>query len=451
MDRPGGPRFLPPGSRGGALLRRAGIAALAAVVTGVLLAAPARAFPRAQATPAIPRSYVWGWGSAILGNGKYHSAGKPVPVHGLPSVPVKQVLGQDVALLGNGTVWAWPEFRLPAQLTQLSGITHLTATSGYNCGYQCRTFYALSSDGTVWAWGSGLHGELGDGSDTSTPVPVQVAGLTGVTSVVAGGDSAYALEGNGTVWAWGRGSSGQLGDGATGNSDVPVQVKLSAPATQVASDCGSAYAVTSDHQVFSWGANTEGQLGDGNLVNARSPRLVRRVSDAGRVVAGCVDAYAIIQPAGTVMAWGYGVQGEMGDGRKATQLYAVPVTGLSGVTSLSTGFYTTYAVSGGIAWAWGYGLRGQLGTGVLENSDVPVQVINITSPVASVTSGQYLHSGQNTVVAVGTDGSVWSWGQCSFGSCGGGGFGDSPGQIPRIPPVSSVGPSLGGMIWYAVV
>jgi alpha-tubulin suppressor-like RCC1 family protein len=160
-----------------------------------------------------------------------------------------------------------------------------------------------------------------------------------------------------------------------------------------------------------------------------------------------VDAYAIIAGTRSVMAWGQGAQGEMGDGHTAARLYPVTVSGLTGISSVSVGYQTTYAVgSDGTLWAWGYGRQGQLGNGVLANSPVPVKVINITVPVTAVVSGQYGSSGQNTVVARGSDGSLWSWGYAGFNASGGGGAGAEPARIPRIPPVTTV---FG--IWFGAV
>ena len=82
---------------------------------------------------------------------------------------------------------------------------------------------ALKSDGTVWTWGVNNYGQLGDGTTTDSPTPVQVLGLTDVTVVAAGGVQTAALKSDGTVWAWGSNVYGQLGDGTTTQSAIPVQ------------------------------------------------------------------------------------------------------------------------------------------------------------------------------------------------------------------------------------
>src|SRR2546428_815158 len=82
---------------------------------------------------------------------------------------------------------------------------------------------ALCSDSTARAWGHNVYGELGNGNNTVSNVPVQVTGLTGVVALAGGGSHSLAVKNDGTVWAWGNNAFGQLGNGNNTNSNVPVQ------------------------------------------------------------------------------------------------------------------------------------------------------------------------------------------------------------------------------------
>ncbi len=84
---------------------------------------------------------------------------------------------------------------------------------------------ALKKDGTVWTWGRNDGGQLGNNNTSNKSLPVQVKGgasgseyLADVVQVTAGNWHSMALKANGTVYAWGWGQYGQLGNGYTTNS-----------------------------------------------------------------------------------------------------------------------------------------------------------------------------------------------------------------------------------------
>src|SRR5439155_19317829 len=105
------------------------------------------------------------------------------------------------------------------QLSGLTGVIGIAAGDDFSM--------ALRTDGNVWAWGSNWYGQLGDGTNTNSNVPVQVSGLTDAIRIAAGeclkGHS-LAVKTDGTVWAWGWNGYGQLGNGTITDSNVPVQV-----------------------------------------------------------------------------------------------------------------------------------------------------------------------------------------------------------------------------------
>jgi alpha-tubulin suppressor-like RCC1 family protein len=110
---------------------------------------------------------------------------------------------------------------------------------------------------------------LGDGTQTSRSTPVQVRNLTGVVAVAAGGSHSLAVKSDGTLWAWGWNLRGQLGDGTTTDSREPKQVLTGV----VAMEAGNSYslAVKSDGTLWTWGANDQGQLGDGTTTSRSMP------------------------------------------------------------------------------------------------------------------------------------------------------------------------------------
>ena len=174
-------------------------------------------------------------GDGELGNG-LSSADSPqyeqvAGLQGVTSIAAGRYCA--LALRSDGSVWAWGDNTegelgdgtdigrtLPVQVLYLS---HVIAIA---CGHDhC---LALESDGTVWAWGTNTGGQLGVGTPEGTlpfsMAPMQIGSFANVIAIAAGRDSSLAVKSDGTVWAWGSGSHGQLGNGSTTDSDVPVQV-----------------------------------------------------------------------------------------------------------------------------------------------------------------------------------------------------------------------------------
>jgi alpha-tubulin suppressor-like RCC1 family protein len=83
---------------------------------------------------------------------------------------------------------------------------------------------ALTASGSVYAWGAGADGQLGDGTTADSAVPVLVTGLPPISTVRAGGMHSLALDTSGNVWAWGANDDGQLGDGTRADSLRPEEV-----------------------------------------------------------------------------------------------------------------------------------------------------------------------------------------------------------------------------------
>src|SRR5664279_3996420 len=129
-----------------------------------------------------------------------------------------------------------------------------------------------------------------------------------------------------------------------------------------------------------------------------SPGTVQLVAD--------LSGYYLTGPpvaAGAVWAWGYGGDGELGNGNTADSAVPVPVSGLRDVTRVAAGAYTAYGLrSDGTVWSWGYGSDGELGNGHTTSSTVPVPVSDLAD-VTAIAAGTY------TGYALRRDGTVWSW------------------------------------------
>lgn len=287
--------------------------------------------------------------------------------------------GRDhvIALDGAGAVWAWgngPDGALglgstadKLTATKVPGLSNVAqVTTGHHYSM------ALQANGTVRAWGSNVLGQLGDGTTTNrlSPVTVLAAGsapLSGVVEVAAGRDFTMARKADGSVWAWGGGASGELGDGTTPTSRVtPEQVLGLTGVIALAGGRNHALALRSDGTVWSWGNNSSGQLGDGTRTHRSLPVKVGGLPGRVRAVSAGAEHSVAVLADGRVFTWGQGRYGQLGSGSTAIRRTAAPVAGLSGVsiTTVDSGRDHTLLVSAaGDLWTFGRNDFGQIGNG----------------------------------------------------------------------------------------
>ena len=133
------------------------------------------------------------------------------------------------------------------------------------CG--ARHAIALSAAGAAFAWGRNSSGQLGDNSITSRRTPVLVCGLTGLTfcDVAAGYTHVLALTTGGTVWAWGSSTWGELGNDIISARCTAVAVcHVGISFVSVAANNNGSMAVDATGGIYVWGDGTWGQLGNGS-------------------------------------------------------------------------------------------------------------------------------------------------------------------------------------------
>jgi alpha-tubulin suppressor-like RCC1 family protein len=127
--------------------------------------------------------------------------------------PIDGVTATVITITENTTLWG---FSSPVQIGSDTNWAQVAAGFGISA--------AIKTTGTLWTWGGGYAGALGQGSTTNRSSPTQVGTLTNWAYVKAGYGYMLAVKTNGTLWAWGENVYGGLGNGNNTNRSSPVQI-----------------------------------------------------------------------------------------------------------------------------------------------------------------------------------------------------------------------------------
>jgi alpha-tubulin suppressor-like RCC1 family protein len=318
--------------------------------------------------------------------------------------------------------------------------------------------YALLTSGHVWAWGDDLEGQIGDGGAWNlSTTPIEIPGLSRIVAIAAGANTAYALQSGGAVLAWGDNSQDEVGDAAYSREQKPQRIRAPRGVVAIAAGGWSAYALTRDGTVWAWGDDAFGQLGTAGPLPHAIPGRVMHLSGVIAIAAGGGNGYALRRD-GTVWVWGDASLGQLGTqqcgppecaerGNRRWPLASVPVEieGLRGVMAIAAGGDTAYALRrDGSVWAWGDDSFGALGCRTRgQFADRPTRVCGLTHVVS-------IAAGSSTGYAVLRDGSVWAWGRGIDGELGDGNTTNRtvPTRVLTHAPVIKV--QGGGAMAYAL-
>ena len=276
---------------------------------------------------------------------------------------------------------------------------------------------AIKTDGTLWTWGRGTSAQLGDNTVTSKSTPVTTfAGGTNWKQVSTGGYYCAAIKTDGTLWTWGQGDSGQLGDNTVTNKSTPVTTFAGGTNWKQVSAAGDKHcaAIKTDGTLWTWGRGTEGQLGNNTVTNKSTPVTTFAGGTNWKQVSTGGYYCAAIKTDGTLWTWGDGGNGQLGTNTVTNK--STPVTTFAGGTNwkqVSSGDDHCAAIkTDGTLWTWGNSSKGQLGDNTVTNKSTPVTTF------AGGTNWKQVSSGRDHCAAIKTDGTLWTWGYGNFGPLG---------------------------------
>jgi alpha-tubulin suppressor-like RCC1 family protein len=322
--------------------------------------------------------------------------------------------------------------------TVSGGITWKSAS----CGYSHTA--GIKSDGSLWLWGYNSSGQLGDNTNTHRSSPIQtISNVNTWWQVSCGGFHTSAIKNNGSLWLWGLGSSGQLGDNTTVSKSSPVQT-IAGGTTWKQVSCGYHFvaAIKSDNTLWCWGLNDFGQLGTNNVTSVSSPVQTvsggtswKQVACQGKIVLN--PHAAAIKTDNSLWVWGNNSYGQLGTNDQTHR--SSPIQTVSATKDwkwVAVGHQRTVAIkTDGSLWCWGRNSYGQLGDNTVTNRSSPVQTISggNTWKVISCT--------RNSTHAIKTDGTLWGWGSNNNGQLG---------DLTIVRKSSPVQTAIGGTAWRQV-
>ena len=236
----------------------------------------------------------------------------------------------------------------------------------------------------------------------------------GATGVSAGGQVSCSTDGGGIATCRGANQYGQLGDGTTTGRSTPAPVKgtgWKTISTSGATTCG----IKTDGTLWCWGLNNFAQLG----VNTSSPRTKPVQVAPGQVWKQVATSWfntCAIDTTGALYCWGQNLRGAAGVGRTSRYVGTPQLIGspTDGWVDVSSGGWHTCAVRGdGSLWCWGQNSFGQVGTGKDGIQAAPAQIGTGSSWMKVSTSWGH-------TCGVTTTGELWCWGLNKDGQIGNG-------------------------------
>ena len=382
--------------------------------------------------------YLWAWG--------YNNRGQSAQNNTTPGYSSPTQIGTDsnwmlsgtgygetrsvFALKSDGTLWAWGQspggnianvnVSHPGDRSspvQIPGTTW-TATNAHEKNYcSGNNMAAIKTDGTLWMWGSGYLGSLGQnyvageyGASYSSPIQVGTNTNWKHTTI------SRAIKTDGTLWTWGYNNAGQLGLNQSGtfspSPDAQQRANSRSSPTQVGTDTTWSvvadggyyvYAVKTNGTLWSWGRNNNGVLGHnqgGSYPNYGTPYSSPKQVGSGtdwkqdmRAVTAATEAcVGMIKTDGTLYMVGKNNSGCLGQNDTVSRSSPTQIPGTTWRT-IDVDYHQAVVATktDSTAWVWGYSSGGTLGQnqGSVVRFSSPTQLPGAWTAVSTMYNATY--------------------------------------------------------------
>ena len=264
----------------------------------------------------------------------------------------------------------------------------------------------VDNDGKVYTWGENYDGELGNGKTDSTIVPICISDIEGnelkgknIVDIVKSGFFKVALDDNGKVYTWGSNVGGQLGNGTENDSSVPICISDTENSVlkgknikNISANGYTVCAIDDNGKVYTWGKNNYGQLGNGKTTNSSMPICISDTENSvlkGKNIKNIsANGYTVcaIDDNGKVYTWGKNNYGQLGNGKTTNSSMPICISDVQNnalnnatITKSITRSIDIYAIDdNGKLYAWGGNDYRQLGNGTTTSSNVPICMNDVT-------------------------------------------------------------------------
>lgn len=385
---------------------------------------------------------LWLWGYNFygqLGDGTQTIQYQPIQINGTWN-EVSAGASHTLAIKSDGTLWAWGN-NDRAQAGGENGINQLTpfqVSSENNWISVSAGYYnsvALNKKGEIWAWGHA--GNINDRALFA--IPTKVKNDNDWLSISAGLSNVYAIKSNGTLWYFDAPSK----NNTTGEPHWEGRVSQVGNENQwktASSGYNYLLAVKNDGTLWGLGTNSDGQLADGYIgTTAFSPQQIGNQTNWEIPESGDFHGMALLKD-GSLKTWGRNEEGQLGTGKWNQELLPVevqcPVTRIGCWKDISAKSSYSFGIKDdGSLWAWGDNSFGHLGTGNTNPELQPVEV----SPG---TKWKKIYAGSISSFAIKSDNTIWAWGNNQMGQLGDGtkNYSSSPIQINAFSDVKQIIP-----------
>ncbi len=323
----------------------------------------------------------------------------------------------------DGTLWGWGQNsnrlglglgnlanqNLPTQIGTANDWATVSAGNVHSL--------AVKTNGTLWSWGNGQFGQLGNALfNSATPNVTQIGTANDWLTVSAGNRFSLAIKTSGTLWSWGLNNTGQLGLNNVVDQNLPVQVGTASNWLKI--DAGNQHALAIDNtgSLYGWGNNTFGQLGNGTNTTSLIPILISTSTNWSEVSAGW-DHSMVLNTNGNLFTFGNNTNGQLCDATNTASNVFVPIGfnsdgSVSLYIAISAGNNFSLAIKNdNTLWSSGFNTSGQLGLG--NNT-----ATNILNQVGTNNTWFSISAGDVHSLAMETTTSLWSTGRGIEGQLG---------------------------------